>query len=376
MSDVARKAGVTESTVSRVFAPSSRRRISAATAAKVIAAAKEVRFEYAEVARQGRRGPRITRRPLLGVIVRDEVDPFFAHLLAHVIAQARKHGYEVIVGYAAKQVKEVQALEEILETGKCEGILLLGDVTEEAQPQLDFMNSQVKVLGLCGGRGTSAVPFISSDNVDATEALLKKLVGLGHRRIAFITCRPDEDVIEREDAFKAFIERERENFPGLEIVRGDAIRTDNNPLGGKGAMKSLLQLPEPPTAVVAGTDNMAIGCLQAAAELDVTVPGYVSVVSYDGLPITKYTVPALYSMEQQVEVIATRGVKMLMDYKVEERLPSPTGNSHLYVVAMQPRDGFSVGTVRDNGPRPAGPGAEKVEPSSSVGEFELAPAPM
>jgi LacI family transcriptional regulator len=109
---------------------------------------------------------------------------------------------------------------------------------------------------------------------------------------------------------------------GLAIPRDYVTTVSNDSAGGVRAMSTLLELSSPPTAVMAGTDNLAMGCIQAAWSLGCGVPANVSVTGFDGLPMSSYLWPSLVTMRQEVEEIAYQGLRLLARAKAGEAIPA------------------------------------------------------
>ena len=113
-------------------------------------------------------------------------------------------------------------------------------------------------------------------------------MALGHRRIAFVSAELPGDFWVREAAYVDFM---RERLGG--VPSGYVERCPNTLAGGDAALRRLLDLPKPPTAVATSTDLIAVGVLHAAHALGATVPDRLSVVGFDDISISSHTVPAL-----------------------------------------------------------------------------------
>ena len=134
------------------------------------------------------------------------------------------------------------------------------------------------------------------------------MLGLGHRRIAFVGGRRLGDIAEREDAFVETIAR-----AGEPLRKGYVRSTANNPAGGGEALRALLRLDERPTAVVCATDVLALGVLHEAYGRGLRVPDDLSVTGFDDIPVSPYAVPALTTMRMPVQEMIARAVAMVID---------------------------------------------------------------
>jgi DNA-binding LacI/PurR family transcriptional regulator len=307
MQDIADASGVSQSTVSRVLtgAPNAIP-INPATRERILEVARQMRYRPNPLAR----GLRGARTMLLGVIVREITDPFFAVAVDAVSTEANRHGYNVVLGHAHGRTDEAIALRGVLETRHCDAILLVGDTSEQPRLLEDLRHTNVPVVGLW--QGTSPMPgfsIIGVDNGAGIGKLMDHLIALGHRRIAFIggifvEGRLIGDIGERRTAFL-----ERAAAAGLETPDGYIRDAPNTLSGGAGALRELMALPKPPTAVVASTDVLAIGALHTACVMGLDVPGDVSVVGFDDLPMAEYATPSLTTIRMPTAEMAAAGVK-------------------------------------------------------------------
>jgi DNA-binding LacI/PurR family transcriptional regulator len=235
--------------------------------------------------------------------VRDITDPFFAGAIEALSVEARARGYNVVLGHAHSRVDEALELTAVLETRHCDAIVLLGDVQEQPRLLADLKDSFVPVVALWQGSSPLEVPTIDVDNRAGILAALEHLMGLGHRRIAFVSGRPLGDIRERRAAFDAFA---RERFDRL--PEGYVQEVANTSAGGQQAVEALVELPEPPTAIVASTDTLAVGVLHGAHALGLAVPDDLSVVGFDDILLASHTVPALTTVHMPTAEIVAEGL--------------------------------------------------------------------
>jgi len=310
MQDIARAAGVSQSTVSRVLndAPTSVP-IAAETRQRVREMAERLGYRPNPLAR----GLRGARTNLLGVIVRDIADPFFAMAVDSVSTEALARGYNVVLGSAHSRADEAIALKEVLETRHCDAIMLLGDMRDEPRFLEELRASLTPVVALWHGTELEGVPTVNIDNRSGIVAAMDHLTELGHERIGFIGGRPLGDIRERRQAYLDYLEAS-----GLDS--SDAyVRTGvNDPSGGDRAIRSLLNLDEPPTAVVCSTDHLATGVLYAVADLGLRVPDDISVVGFDDIPMAGFTVPPLTTLRMPVSEMTGVAARLAMDELTDE----------------------------------------------------------
>jgi DNA-binding LacI/PurR family transcriptional regulator len=305
MRDIAAVAGVSQSTVSRVLndAPT-RVPIAADTRERVNLAARQLGYRPNPLAR----GLRGASTMLIGAVVRDFSDPFFATAIEALAVEAMARGYNVVLGHAHGRVDEGLGLTAVLETRHCDAIVMLGDMQDQPTLLADLRNGSVPVVALWQGVSPLEFPTIDVDDQAGIVTGLQHLIELGHERIGFISAELPGDNWRRQDAFVEFMQN---RFGG--IPEGYVQVVPNTLAGGEDALRALLALPEPPTAVASSTDLAAVGVLHAAYNEGRTVPQALSVVGFDDLHLAAYTVPALTTLRMPIGEIVGEGVKLAIE---------------------------------------------------------------
>jgi len=305
MQDIAKAAGVSQSTVSRVLndTPTSVP-IAVDTRQRVQEVAKRLGYRPNPLAR----GLRGARTMLLGVIVREITDPFFSMAIEALSTEALTRGYNVVLGSAHSKADEAIALKAVLETRHCDAIVLLGDMRDEPKFLEDLRASQTPIIALWHGTELEGVPTVNIDNRAGMVAAIDHLIDLGHRRIAFIGGRPLGDIRERRTAFYEHLEES-----GIAVDEEYVQNVINDPAGGDAALRTLVALDSPPTAVVCSTDHLATGVLHAAADLGLAVPRDLSVVGFDDIPMASFTVPSLTTVHMPVDEMTALAARLAMD---------------------------------------------------------------
>ena len=191
--------------------------IAAETRERVTLAARRLGYRPNPLARGLRGAPTM----LLGAVVRDITDPFFAGAIEALSIEAMARGYNVVLGHAQGRADEALALTAVLETRHCDAIVLLGDMQDQPRLLADLRTSLVPVVALWQGSSLLEVPTVDVDNVAGVRAGLEHLVGLGHERIAFVSGRHLGDIREREAAFIELHDRAvRRRGPGGYVQPG------------------------------------------------------------------------------------------------------------------------------------------------------------
>jgi LacI family transcriptional regulator len=155
----------------------------------------------------------------------------------------------------------------------------------------------------------SKLPTIDAQNFEGAIAAVEHLVGLGHRRIAFLAGRPDlESARRREAGYRAALEAAGIAFdPDLVRVVGFTEET------AAGPARELLTIADRPTAVFAANDLSAIQTMRTAAELGIRIPDEVSVVGFDNIPESALTDPPLTTVDQSIQALGHQAVCTLVE---------------------------------------------------------------
>lgn len=305
MRDVARATNLSQSTVSRILnrtptvIP-----IPEETRERVLSTARALGYRPNPLAR----GLRGASTMLLGLIVRDITDPFFAGAIEAVTTAAASRGYNVVLGHAHARADEAITLWGVLEARHCDALIVLGDMGDEPRFLQDLVGAHVPVVTLWQGTMTSGVASVGVDNRAGISGVLDHLSALGHRRIAFVGGRQLGDLKEREEAFLHCLAQRPEP-----LRDGYVQRDTNDPVSGVAALERLLALPEPPTAVVAATDVLAIGLLHAAYQRGLRVPDQLSVTGFDDIPFAAFAVPPLTTVRMPMREMVEQAVRTALD---------------------------------------------------------------
>ncbi|HEY6057906.1 MAG TPA: LacI family DNA-binding transcriptional regulator [Candidatus Limnocylindrales bacterium] len=305
MQDVALATGVSRSTVSRILNDARLTvPIAPETRARVLDAAGRLGYRPNPLARALRGAPMM----LLGAIVRDITDPFFAGAIEAVSAEARLRGYNIVLGNAHAEAIEAFALAAVLEARQCDAILLLGDMGDQPQLLADLRDTHVPVVALWQGSDLEPIPAVNVDNRAGIDAVMRHLEGLGHRRIAFIGGRLLGDIRERQAAYLDAMTR-----MGAPVDERLIRHVANTPADGEAAFGELMRLAVRPTAVVASTDVIAIGVLRGALTSGVRVPDELSVVGFDDIAMAAFTVPALTTVRMPTAEMAEAAISIAIE---------------------------------------------------------------
>lgn len=158
---------------------------------------------------------------------------------------------------------------------------------------------------------------LTMDDERAAALATGHLVGLGHRRIALISGAPDYDLSQwRIDGWRGAMAAAGLTTDGL-MVEGDFGFAS-----GKLAAQQLLDLPDPPTAIIASSDRMALATLEVARERGLDVPGDLSLISFDDTPIVRFTHPPLAAIVQPIAEVTAQAVELIIAEKAGREVPA------------------------------------------------------
>lgn len=311
--DVAREAGVSIATVSRVFNDSSL--VSEETGRLVREVAARLNYWPNGVARS-----LITSRThALGVLLPDMYGEFFSEVIRGIDLAARRHGFHVLV---SSSHADSEALAEALRSmsGRIDGVMVMApDV--DAPGAIRGFSHHCPVVLINPGQDVDECDTISVANVDGAREMVRHLVALGHRRIAIV--RGPARNLDGEQRLHGYHAALRdagiEPDPRLEL-RGDFTE----PSGWEAAMQ-LAHLTPRPTAVFVTNDHMAVGVLAGLAESGISVPADLAVAGFDDIAIARYTSPPLTSVHVNTALLGERAVELLLRAK---RSPNPGVRQH------------------------------------------------
>ncbi|HVF40961.1 MAG TPA: LacI family DNA-binding transcriptional regulator [Gemmatimonadaceae bacterium] len=295
--DVAERAGVSQPTVSLVLSQNPTARISSETRARIIKAAEELRYSPNLVARSLVR----SRSYALGIIVPDFRNPFFADVVSSAERVATQEGYAVLLCEAGdgNPAKYLDALHARI----IDGVII--DAVGASSVHADLLDRTNVVLI---DQPPGIWPGIATDAESAGAQAADHLIGLGHRRIAFIGPAIDAHAFRmRERGFWNRLRANAISLPSEYLVRANATAQD-----GRAAMRVLLGIDPRPTAVFCVNDVIAIGALKAALAARLKVPEEISVVGCDDIELAQLVTPELTTVKVPARELGGRAARLLI----------------------------------------------------------------
>ncbi|MBB2678810.1 UNVERIFIED_ORG: LacI family transcriptional regulator [Rhizobium esperanzae] len=300
--DVAKLAGVSTGTVSRVL--NDHPSVTDELRARVRRIIDELGYMPDPSARSMR--SKVSR--LIGIVIPDLTNPFFSELVQSAEQAAASHGYNIIVmtsfDDAAKEADRIGQLT----SRKVDGIILV--------PSNDFHTLKLpKALPIVVvDRLMPGYSGIASDHRSGVRLGVEHLLKLGHRRIGFIS--GPRHSVPANDRLKGYLDAMGQSDDDGEIQASQLIaEAAFDYESGRSAGNYLLARArsERPTAIFASSDQQAIGCMRAAHDLGIPIPAALSIVGFDGIPLSSMTTPRLTTVKQPIQRIAAAAVAVLLN---------------------------------------------------------------
>ncbi len=301
--DVAKRAGVSVATVSHVI--NGTRPVSPETAAKVWKAIKELDYHPNAVARSLR--TRTTH--VIGVVVSDITNPFFATLVRGAEDAAIEAGYSLIVCNSDEDLRKEDLYVNLLKRRRMDG-LLIAPVRDGASPAVrELAKSGMPFVFIDRRAKGIDADTVLSDNVGGAYLATKHLLDRGHRRIGIILGIMGSTT--SEERFLGY--RKALEDAGLplqeELVGYGGYRVS----GGEEATLQFLSLPQPPTAIFSTNNLMTLGVLRALFTSGVRIPTGMAVVGFDDLEWAEMAQPPLTVITQRPYEMGRKAVELLLE---------------------------------------------------------------
>lgn len=302
MRDVARQAGVSISTVSHVINNS--RAVSSGARERVEAAMAELGYKPNALARSLRR----QQTHSIGMIIPDSANPFFAEIARGIEDASFSQNYHVVLCNTEGDLEKQITYTNLLIRNQVAGIVFVaaGISTELVE---DLQQRQVPLVVVDREVPGVNVDTVLTDHYQGGRLATQHLVDLGHRRIACISA--GSELSPSSERLTGYEDVLLEN--GLPVDEALIVRGDFQYKSGYEAGQKLLSLADPPTAVFAGNDLMAVGCISAVTQQGRRVPDDLSVVGFDDVRLASFTNPPLTTIAQPKREIGKLAVEMLLD---------------------------------------------------------------
>ncbi|MBK9712643.1 MAG: LacI family DNA-binding transcriptional regulator [Kouleothrix sp.] len=280
--------------------------VTEATRRRVLDAAARLNYQPSHAARSMR-----GRSHTLGLALPPQpgrlADPALAELLAGLSDTAALRGYFLLLATVGDQ-GEVELCLSLAGTGRVDGLLLLDMLVDDERARA---LSAAGIPHVCAGPAPagSASPYVAVDGRAAALAAMRHLISLGHRRIGLIQL-PSE-LAESEPRYLGYADALAES--GLAADPSLIVEAGRNEEDGYQAIGELLGAPQPPSAILACSDELAFGAMHALYDAGLTIGQDVSLVGFDDLPLAAHTHPPLTTLHQPRRAVGERLAALLID---------------------------------------------------------------
>ena len=313
---IAERVGKSVTTVSRALAGYDD--VSQATREQVRQVALELGYEPNIIARQLQKQRTDTLALVLPTYGPRFSDPFFSEFLTGVGNEATRHGFDLLVSTRAPGDEEEAAYLKNIRSRRVEGFILVRTRRQDRRISiLQEHHFPFAVFGRTEARND--FPLVDEDSEFGISLVVEHLVKLGHRRLACIAA--PSNLMLAHYRLQGFLSALQKHGLPVEpdlIIAGDLTQQSGRVVGGQ-----LLDLPRPPTAIVACNDLMALGAMSAAQERGLVVGRDISITGFDDIPPAEHAHPPLTTLNQPVYQIGTIVCEMLVKVISGQEISKP-----------------------------------------------------
>ena len=322
--EVARRAGVSTATVSRAL--NRPEKVRPETRERVLQAVRETHFVFDGIA-----ASMISRRSrTIGLIIPTITNSIYAASTQSIQHTAQAAGYTVLLGVSEFSPRMEADLAQRLLERRVDGLILTGGNHDQSLIE-KMQTNGVPFLITWKLMRAKDWPSVSFDNYKAAWSAVEFLVSLGHRRVGLICGRTDvnDRALDRRQAFEDCLKRH-----GLAVDPSLIYERDFEMEEGASAMSAMLDTPEPPTAVFCANDIQAIGALSQCRERGLSVPGDISIIGFDDLPVTSYTRPKLTTVRVPAHDMGRRAAEIMIA-SIERQIPLQSVELNTELIARE-----------------------------------------
>jgi len=312
--DVARHAGVSPMTVSRVI--NSETNVREETRAKVAASIKTLRFSPNPAARNLASAASIH----IGILHASSTAAYLSELLLGALEQSSLSSCQLMLEQCENLESERKALQRLIADG-VDGVILPAPLGDSEDALKTVATAGLPAVLVTSGRPVPGFSAVSINDFEAAREMTRHLLSLGHRRIAFINGHPGHSASGQR--FRGFMEGMTE--AGVEVSANQVAQGFFTDRSGLEAAERLLGNGWKPTAIFACNDDMAVGALMEARRRQVPIPAALAIIGFDDLPLATQVTPSLTVVKQPIQEMAQRAIlSLLFSLKHSGRRARPT----------------------------------------------------
>jgi DNA-binding LacI/PurR family transcriptional regulator len=301
--DIAKKAGVSHSTVSRALRGSPL--INEETAVRIRKAAGDLGYLPSAAARS----LKTHRSQVLGVVVSSMDDPFFSEILQGIENGVQEGGYSLFIAASQHDPLREQKIVQALMEHRADGVIICSSSfsPEQGRQLLEYGLPIVVV------NNQAAEDFrysIYHNDLEGSRQVTRLLIGLGHKRIAYLgNSLSGRTTLDRQAGYQMEMDA-----AGLPVLPGYILQmTGGDPKSGAAAIEHFLHLPCQPTALQCFNDMLAIGVLKGLQQAGIAVPQAFSVAGFDNIIFSEFSNPPLTTFDQPKQYIGAEAAHLILD---------------------------------------------------------------
>ncbi len=299
--DVARHAGVSPMTVSRVI--NAETNVREETRARVAASVAALRYSPNQAARSLASADTTH----IGILYSNPSAAYLSEFLLGSLEQASRSGCQLVIEQCEGVESEGEAIQRLVKGG-VNGVILPAPLCDSRESLTAVEEARLPAVLVASGRPAAAHCAVSINDFEASRAMTRHLLGLGHRRIAFINGHPNQTASGQR--FRGFIEGLTE--AGLSVDTDQVAQGYFTYRSGLEAAEKLLDTFRP-TAIFASNDDMAAATMAVAHRKGLDVPADVSVAGFDDTPLATTVWPELTTVRQPIAEMAREAVRLLIE---------------------------------------------------------------
>jgi DNA-binding LacI/PurR family transcriptional regulator len=298
--DVAERAGVSISTVSKVM---NDQQVGKKSKQKVLSAMEELNYKPSVLA-SALTGKRTST---IGFLLPDIANPFVAEIARQVEDRAHEQGYNLVICSTDLKSEKEERYVSLLRQKSVDGFIFAGGFRNKIVVE-ELLRDDVPIIFLAAeSHPNLSVNTVTVDNYVGGYEIASHLISLAHTRIAVIA----EDATSSRARIRGYKQALEDH--GIEIQE-DLIRISNSSVEHAiNLAKELLDIPNPPTAIIGSNDLLAIGALIGAREKNLTIPNDISITGFDNTLLSKSSDPTLTTVDQPTQSMCSQAVDILIE---------------------------------------------------------------
>jgi len=298
--EVALRAGVSTATVSRVF--NNAEPVDERTRQRVRTAAKELNY----VPNALGRSLSLRKTDAIGLLLPDLFGEFFSEVIRGCDQTAQQNHFHLIVSSSHSNRQEIETALRVMR-GRVDGLVIMSPHIDSRALNENLPRTLPVVLLNCHVE-SDGFDSLTIDNYGGAHDMTRHLLSHGHRRVAIIA--GTEGNFDAAERLRGYCAAMRES--GAEIDQDLVAQASFSEATGYDAVRRLLALASPPSAIFASNDAMAIGALSALRDAGIQIPEQVALAGFDDIPVCKYLTPTLTSVTVNIEELGERAMETVL----------------------------------------------------------------